>query len=85
MPESEELSWPPGSVVVDSPVSGSVWQAASVVGQSVCVGDTLMILESMKMEIPIVAPCDGIVSRLLLAEGVRVRAGQPLVVVETDR
>jgi urea carboxylase len=42
----------------------------------------LMILESMKMEIPIVAPCDGVVSHVLLDEGKRVSAGQVLVVME---
>jgi urea carboxylase len=84
-PEDEvaQAAWPEGSVVVDSPVSGSVWQAATAVGQNVCAGDTLMILESMKMEIPIPAPCDGVVSQLLLEEGARVRAGQALVVMGT--
>ena len=74
--------WPDGSVVVDSPVAGSVWQTGVVSGQGVSAGDTLMILESMKMEVPIQAPCDGTVTQLLLEEGARVSAGQALVVME---
>ena len=41
-----------------------------------------MILESMKMEIPLQSTCDGTVRQLRLAEGARVRAGQALVVLE---
>jgi urea carboxylase len=80
--ESATVSWPEGSVVVDSPVSGSVWQTSVLAGQQVRAGATLMILESMKMEIPLQAPCDGRVSHLLLAAGARVSAGQALVVME---
>lgn len=80
--EVQEVGWPDDSVVVDSSVSGSVWQAAVAPGQQVKRGDMLMILESMKMEIPIVAPCDGVVSHVLLDEGKRVSAGQVLVVME---
>ena len=69
-------------MVVDSPVSGSVWQTGVLAGQSIKAGDTLMILESMKMEIPIQAPCGGRVSQLLLAAGARVSAGQALVIME---
>ena len=82
--QAEDVDWPEDSVVVDSPVSGSVWQAAITPGQQVQRGDTLMILESMKMEIPILAPCDGVVSQMLLAEGKRVSAGQSLVVMEAS-
>jgi urea carboxylase len=67
---------------VDSPVSGSVWQTSVLADQQVRAGATLMILESMKMEIPLQAPCDGRVSHLLLAAGARVSAGQALVVME---
>jgi len=83
-PEAEavEEQWPAGTVVIDSPVSGSVWQAPAVAGKTVRAGEILLVLESMKMEIPVAAPCDGVVGRLLLAEGARVRAGQALVVLE---
>jgi len=74
--------WPDTATVVDSPVSGSIWQTPVQVGDTVRAGDTLMILESMKMEITVHAPCDGQVSQLLLAAGGRVTAGQALVVLD---
>jgi len=78
----QEVSWPEDRIVVDSPVSGSVWQTEVKVGDTVDAGQTLMILESMKMEIPIHAPSAGVVSHLLLSAGNRVSAGQALVVLE---
>ena len=42
----------------------------------------LLILESMKMEIPLQAPCDGVVTHVLQQAGGRVHAGQPLVVLQ---
>ncbi len=81
-PVVTEQDWPEGSTVVDSPVSGSVWQTTVTEGQSVKAGDTLMVLESMKMEIPLQASCDGKVLQLRLEEGERVSAGQALVVME---
>ncbi len=80
--QEDEVSWPDDSIVVDSPVSGSVWQTEVAVGDHVRAGQALVILESMKMEIPIQAPRDGVVSHLLLSAGQRVRPGQPLVVLE---
>jgi len=55
---------------IDSPVSGNVWQMEVVVDQPVKAGEQLMILESMKMEIPIHANV-----------GQSVKAGQALVVI----
>ena len=81
-PDDDEVSWSEESTVVDSPVSGSVWQTEVAVGDHVRAGQALLILESMKMEIPIQAPRDGVVSHLLLSAGQRVRPGQPLVVLE---
>ncbi|MBR9885423.1 MAG: urea carboxylase [Oceanospirillales bacterium] len=78
----QEESWPEESLVVDSPVSGSVWQTEVKVGDTVDAGQTLMILESMKMEVPIHAPSAGVVSHMLLNAGNRVNAGQALVVIE---
>lgn len=52
-----------------APVSGSVWKVECTVGQDVNEGDILMILESMKMEIPVEAPAAGKVSSLTVAEG----------------
>ncbi|MBS99401.1 MAG: urea carboxylase [Oceanospirillaceae bacterium] len=78
----EGVDWPEDARVVDSPVSGSVWQTEVNPGDTVEAGQVLMILESMKMEIPIHAPCAGVVSRLLLSAGNRVNAGQALIIIE---
>src|SRR5690606_18386166 len=59
-PEQDtEVDIPEGAIRVDSSVSGSVWQTQVDVGQQVEAGATLLILESMKMEISITAPCAG--------------------------
>ncbi len=54
---------------VRSEITGSVWKVEVAVGQSVSEGDTLVIVESMKMEIPISAPASGVVIEILVAEG----------------
>ncbi|MDZ7924441.1 MAG: urea carboxylase [Marinagarivorans sp.] len=77
-----EHSWPDDALVVDSPVSGSVWQLEVAKGQTVEAGQLLVVLESMKMEIPIVAPKAGVVLDVLPSNGSRVNAGQALVVIE---
>lgn len=79
--ESEE-EFPDNAIRVDSSVSGSVWQTQVKPGQEVAAGDVLLILESMKMEINISAPCSGKVTHLLKNDGARVQAGQTLVVLE---
>jgi urea carboxylase len=70
-----------GCVAVVSPVSGSVWKISSVPGQAVKAGDTLVLVESMKMELPVTAPMDGIVTQLRCAEGRAVLTAQILVVM----
>jgi urea carboxylase len=72
---------PDGAVAVGAPVSGSVWKIAAGIGQSVAAGDPLVIVESMKMEIPVTAPVDGIVIELRCAEGRSVTLGQTIAVI----
>lgn len=60
---------------------GSVWKIAVEAGQSVKAGDTLVVVESMKMEIPVAAPCDGVVADVKCAEGRAVSLGQRLAVI----
>lgn len=67
---------------VRSEVTGSVWKVEIAVGQSVSEGETLLIVESMKMEIPICAPASGVVSELLVAEGEAVADDQVVVILE---
>lgn len=80
--EKPEADIAEDAIRVDSSVSGSVWQTQVKVGDSVKAGDLLLILESMKMEINITAPCAGTVIQVLKNEGARVQAGQTLVVLK---
>jgi urea carboxylase len=80
--ETSDCSWPEDHLALDSPVSGSLWQACVQVGDRVEAGETLLILESMKMEIDLPAPCAGVVSQILSKAGSRIQAGDPLIVLE---
>ena len=66
---------------VRSEITGSVWKVEVTVGQSVSEGDTLVIVESMKMEIPVCAPSAGVVTELCVAEGESVTDDQVVVVL----
>jgi urea carboxylase len=76
---------PEDCVAVISPVAGSVWKIASAAGQSVKAGDTLVLVESMKMELPVVAPVDGTITQMRCAEGRAVLTAQALVILRPDR
>jgi urea carboxylase len=65
--------------MIRSEITGTVWKIVVQPGTTLQADDTIMILESMKMEIPVVAPEDGRVLELLVAEGAAVREGQELV------
>ncbi|MGF6510492.1 urea carboxylase [Paraburkholderia sp. 32] len=71
-----------GEVAVDSEIAGSLWQVKVKTGDAVDAGDVLLIIESMKMEIPVCAPCAGTVGEIYVAPGSPVRAGQRVAVVE---
>ena len=75
---------PPGSEAVESHVPGSVWKLEVKPGQSVKRGQTLLIVESMKMEITVEAPNDGVVVELLVGEGNPVAAGQRVAVLSRE-
>lgn len=79
---ASEVTWNEDAIVIDSPVSGSLWQTEVTVGQEVQAGELLVILESMKMEIPLYATEAGVVTDFLLTDGSRVSAGQAIVVLE---
>ena len=70
-------------VAVESEIAGSIWKIEVEAGKSVSEGDILLIIESMKMEIPVVAPGDGTVAEILVKEKDAVGEGQPLLVLET--
>jgi acetyl-CoA carboxylase biotin carboxyl carrier protein len=63
---------------VKAELAGNLWKIVVRQGQAVAADETLMILESMKMEIPIAAPRAGTVTRILVREGETVQEGQVL-------
>ncbi|GAA4956695.1 biotin/lipoyl-binding carrier protein [Actinoplanes utahensis] len=60
----------------------NVWKVVTAPGATVAEGDTLVILESMKMEIPVIAEHDGTVSRLAVSEGDVVQEGDLIAVID---
>ena len=66
---------------VRSELNATVWKIEVVAGAHVAEGDTLMILESMKMEIPVTAPCDGTVASIEVDEQQAVAEGDTLAVL----
>ena len=68
---------------LESEVAGNVWRIEVDAGATVGAGDVLLILESMKMEIPLEAPEDGRVAEVRVAVEEPVAEGQVLVVLET--
>ena len=67
---------------LETPVQGTVWKVVVKVDQTVKAGETLLIIESMKMEIPIESPRSGIVRELLVTEGEQVKQDGLVAVLE---
>ena len=68
--------------VVEAHITGTVWKIEVEVGNQVEEGDTVAILESMKMEMPVEAEDPGVVKQILVEEGQSVSEGDALVVLE---
>jgi acetyl-CoA carboxylase biotin carboxyl carrier protein len=67
---------------VEAHITGTVWKIEVEVGERVQEGDTVAILESMKMEMPVEAEDSGVVKEILVEEGQSVSEGDTLVVLE---
>ena len=67
---------------VEAHITGTVWKVEVAVGDSIAEGDTVVILESMKMEMPVEAEDSGTVKEILCEEGQAVNEGDALVVLE---
>ena len=64
---------------IEAHITGTVWKIEVEVGDAVEEGDTVVILESMKMEMPVEAEDEGMVDEILIAEGQAVVEGAPLI------
>jgi biotin carboxyl carrier protein len=67
---------------VEAQIAGNVWKIESQVGAEVAEEDVILILESMKMEIPVEAPCAGRLAEIRVSEGDSVEEGAILAVIE---
>ena len=67
--------------VVKSPMPGNILKINVTVGQKVNEGDTLLVLEAMKMENEVAAPRSGTVAQIIVSKGAVVETGAPLVVI----
>jgi len=68
---------------VVSEVTGSVWKVLVAVGDSVEIDTPVILIESMKMEIPVLAPDSGVVTEILVAVGDAVSEGQSVVTIKS--
>ena len=66
---------------IESQIAGSVWKVEKAVGDRVEIDDVILVIESMKMEIPVEAPCAGTVREIRVEEGQSVEEGDVLAVV----
>jgi acetyl-CoA carboxylase biotin carboxyl carrier protein len=67
---------------IEAHITGTVWKIEVEVGDAVQEGDAVVILESMKMEMPVEAEDPGVVAQILCQEGQSVSEGDTLVVLE---
>ncbi len=82
-PDSE-LDLPEHGRALASHVAGNVWKVMATDGDKVKAGDALVIVESMKMEFSVTAPCDGTIYKVFCREGGQVSAGQDLLVLVSE-
>ena len=67
---------------VEAHITGTVWKVECEIGDQIAEGDTVVVLESMKMEMPVEAEDAGVVAEILCEEGQAVTRGDTLVVLE---
>lgn len=67
---------------IEAHITGTVWKIEVKAGDEVSEGDTVVILESMKMEMPVEAEDDGVVKEIVCSEGQSVTEGDTLIVLE---
>jgi acetyl-CoA carboxylase biotin carboxyl carrier protein len=72
------------TINLKSEVIGTVWRVEKAVGDEVAAGDTVLILESMKMEIPVEAPEAGRITKITVVAEESVEEGQVVCVIESQ-
>jgi acetyl-CoA carboxylase biotin carboxyl carrier protein len=67
---------------VEAQITGNIWKIEKRVGDQLAPEDVILIIESMKMEIPVEAPCSGRLTEIRVTEGQNVEEGAVLAVIE---
>jgi urea carboxylase len=78
---SIDIDLPEGAETVEAPMAGSLWKWLVKEGDEIAPGDTIAIIEAMKMEAPVTSPLGGRVIRILVAERQTMRPGTPLLAI----
>ena len=81
-PDEAEVSVPEGADLVEAPFGGSVWKLLVANGDEVKTGDTIAVLESMKMECPVLSPGTGRIVALYVTEKQSLQPGAPIFALE---
>jgi len=69
-------------IELESPVTGVVWKVTASPGTTVAAGDAVVVVEAMKMEIPVEATADGTVAEVLVSEGDQVSEDDPVAILQ---
>lgn len=72
------------AVEVEAHITGNLWKIVKKVGDKIEEGEEIMILESMKMEMPVESPCDGTITDIPVKEGDALTEGQVVAIIEED-
>ena len=72
-------------MIIKSEIAGQVWRIVARVGQKLAIDDTIVIIESMKMEIPVSTPIGGIITELHVEEEDLVEEDQDIATLEVLR
>lgn len=76
---ADAIALPEGAELVESPFGGSVWKLLKAPGDKVAAGETIAVMEAMKMEFPLASPAAGTVAALYVAERQSVTPGAPML------
>jgi acetyl-CoA carboxylase biotin carboxyl carrier protein len=67
---------------VEAQITGNIWKIEKAAGDTLAEGEVILIMESMKMEIPVESPCDGTLREVRVAEGDAVEEGAILALID---
>ncbi|WP_293876099.1 MULTISPECIES: urea carboxylase [unclassified Sphingomonas] len=76
---TDAVAVPDGAALVEAPFGGNVWKLLKAVGDPIAAGETIAVLEAMKMEFPVLSPAAGTVAALYVAEQQTVTPGAPVL------